>query len=87
MGKVMDTLKKEIEGKEPNRRISRIFQKLKKYLRPGTKGKDRQINMARPTNPIKALVITAKIRGTRARILIDFGCLGNFVFSDFVKKT
>jgi hypothetical protein len=42
--------------------------------------------MARPINPIRALVVTAKIRGTRVRILIDSGCLGNFVFSDFVKK-
>jgi hypothetical protein len=42
--------------------------------------------MARPINPIKALIITAKIRGTRARILINSGYLNNFVFSDFVKK-
>jgi hypothetical protein len=43
--------------------------------------------MAKLTNPIKALVITAKIRDIRARILIDFRYLSNFVFSDFVKKT
>jgi hypothetical protein len=42
--------------------------------------------MAKFTNLIRALVITAKIRGIKARILIDFGCLGNFVFPDFVKK-
>jgi hypothetical protein len=54
--------------------------------RPRAKGKDRQINMARPTNLIKALVVTAKIRGTRARILINSGCLGNFMSPDFVKK-
>jgi hypothetical protein len=42
--------------------------------------------MAKSTNPIRALVVTAKIRGTRARILIDSECLSNFVFSDFVEK-
>ena len=42
--------------------------------------------MAKLTNLIRALVVTAKIRGTKVRILIDFGCLGNFVFSNFVKK-
>jgi hypothetical protein len=42
--------------------------------------------MARPTNPIRALIITVKIRGTRARILINSGCLNNFIFLDFVKK-
>jgi hypothetical protein len=42
--------------------------------------------MAKPINLIRALVITARIRGTRVRILIDFGYLGNFVFSDFVEK-
>jgi hypothetical protein len=42
--------------------------------------------MAKPTNPIKALVITAKIRNIRAKILIDSGYLGNFVSFDFVKK-
>jgi hypothetical protein len=31
-------------------------------------------------------VITAKIRGIKARILIDFGYLGNFVSPDFVEK-
>jgi hypothetical protein len=82
----MDALKKEIEKKKLNRRISRTPQKQKKYLRPGAKGKDRQINITRPTNLIKALVITAKIRGTRVRILIDSGCLNNFMSSDFVKK-
>jgi hypothetical protein len=79
-------LKEKIEKKEPNRRIPRIPQKLEKYLKPETKGKDRQINMAKPINPIKALVVTAKIRDTRARILIDFRCLGNFVSLNFVKK-
>jgi hypothetical protein len=42
--------------------------------------------MAKPINPTKALVITAKIRGIRIRILIDFKCLDNFVSPDFVKK-
>ena len=42
--------------------------------------------MAKPTNPIRTLIITAKIRDTRAKILIDSGYLGNFVSSDFVKK-
>jgi hypothetical protein len=42
--------------------------------------------MARLTNIIKTLVITAKIRDTRARILINSGCLNNFVFPNFVKK-
>jgi hypothetical protein len=42
--------------------------------------------MAKPTNSIRTLVITVKIRGIKARILIDSGCLGNFVFSDFVEK-
>jgi hypothetical protein len=42
--------------------------------------------MARPTNLIRTLIITAKIRGIKARILINSGYLGNFVFPDFVKK-
>jgi hypothetical protein len=42
--------------------------------------------MARPINLTKALVITAKIRGTRARILIDSEYLNNFMSPDFVKK-
>jgi hypothetical protein len=42
--------------------------------------------MAKPTNLIKALIVTAKIRGTRARILIDSGYLDNFVSPDFIKK-
>jgi hypothetical protein len=42
--------------------------------------------MTRPTNLIKALVVIVKIRGIRVRILIDSGCLGNFIFPDFVKK-
>jgi hypothetical protein len=42
--------------------------------------------MAKSTNPIRTLVITAKIRGIKARILIDFKYLGNFVSSDFVEK-
>jgi hypothetical protein len=82
----MNALKKKIKKKESNRRISRIFQELEEYLRPKTKEKDRQINMAKPTNLTKTLVITAKIRDIRARILIDSGCLGNFVFFNFVKK-
>jgi hypothetical protein len=79
-------LKKEIEKKKSNRRISRTSQKLKKYLRLKAKRKDRQINMAKSTNLIRALIITAKIRDIKARILIDSGCLNNFIFSDFVKK-
>jgi hypothetical protein len=86
MEKTMNALRGKIEKKEPNWRISRIPQELKEYLRPGAKGKDRQINMAKPTNPIRALIITAKIRGIKTRILIDSGCLDNFMSSNFVKK-
>jgi hypothetical protein len=82
----MDTLKKEIEKKKPNRRISRTSQELEKYLKPKAKEKDRQINMTKPINPTKALVITAKIRDTKAKILIDSKCLSNFVFLNFVEK-
>jgi hypothetical protein len=32
-------------------------------------------------------MVTAKIRDTKIRILIDSGCLNNFVFPNFVKKT
>jgi hypothetical protein len=42
--------------------------------------------MAQLTNLIRALIITAKIRGIKARILIDSGCLNNFMSSDFIKK-
>jgi hypothetical protein len=42
--------------------------------------------MAKPINLTRALVITAKIRGIKARILIDSGYLGNFISPDFVKK-
>jgi hypothetical protein len=42
--------------------------------------------MASPRNPPKALIIIAKIRGTRARVLINSECLGNFVSLGFVKK-
>jgi hypothetical protein len=42
--------------------------------------------MTRPTNPIRTLVITAKIWGTRIKILIDSECLNNFIFPNFVKK-
>jgi hypothetical protein len=42
--------------------------------------------MTKFTNLIRALVITAKIRGTRIRILINFKYLDNFVSSNFVKK-
>jgi hypothetical protein len=84
--KIINTLKEEIEKKKPNRRIPRTSQKLKKYLRPGAKEKDRQINIAKPTNLTKTLIITAKIRDIRARILIDFRCLDNFVSPNFVKK-
>jgi hypothetical protein len=42
--------------------------------------------MAKSINPIRALVITAKIRGIRVRILIDFKYLGNFVSFNFVEK-
>jgi hypothetical protein len=31
-------------------------------------------------------MVTAKIRGTRARILINSGYLSNFISPDFVKK-
>jgi hypothetical protein len=86
MKEIMDALKEEIEKKKPNRRISRIFQELKKYLKSKAKRKDRQINMAKPINLIKALMVTAKIRGTKVRILIDSGYLGNFMSFDFVKK-
>jgi hypothetical protein len=82
----MNALKKKIERKKPNRRIPRISQELEKYLKPKTKEKDRQINMAKPTNLIKTLVITAKIRGIRIRILIDSRYLDNFVSFNFVKK-
>jgi hypothetical protein len=87
MKKIINALKKEIEKKKPNRRISRIPQELKKYLRPKAKEKDRQINMAKPTNLTKTLIITAKIRDIKARILIDSEYLNNFVSPDFVKKT
>jgi hypothetical protein len=43
--------------------------------------------MARPANPLKALILNVKIRGVRVRILIDSGCLNNFMSPDFVKKT
>jgi hypothetical protein len=42
--------------------------------------------MAKSINLTKTLVITAKIRDIKTRILIDFRCLSNFVSSDFVKK-
>jgi hypothetical protein len=42
--------------------------------------------MARPTNLIRTLIITAKIRDTKVRILIDSEYLDNFVSPDFVKK-
>jgi hypothetical protein len=42
--------------------------------------------MAKPTNLIRTLVVTAKIRGIRARILIDSKYLSNFVSPNFVKK-
>jgi len=42
--------------------------------------------MARPTNLIRTLMVTAKIRDIRARILIDSEYLSNFVSPDFVKK-
>jgi hypothetical protein len=86
MGKIINILKEKIEKKKLNRRIFRISQELKKYLRPKIKKKDHQINMAKSTNLTKALIVTAKIRDTRARILINLGYLNNFVSSDFVKK-
>jgi hypothetical protein len=55
-------------------------------LRPGVKKKDRQINIAKPINLIRALMVTVKIRNIRARILIDFEYLGNFMSSNFIKK-
>jgi ABC-type molybdate transport system ATPase subunit len=82
----MNALKEKIEKKKFNRRISRISQELEESLRLKVKKKDRQINMAKPTNLTKTLMITAKIRGMRVKILIDFECLGNFMFPDFVKK-
>jgi hypothetical protein len=42
--------------------------------------------MTQLTNLIRALIITAKIRDIRAKILIDSGYLGNFMSPDFVKK-
>jgi hypothetical protein len=42
--------------------------------------------MASPTNPPKALMMTAKIRDIKARILINSGCLSNFMSPDFVEK-
>jgi mitochondrial fission protein ELM1 len=86
MEKIINALREKIEKKKLNRQISRIPQKLKKYLRFKAKGKDRQINITKPTNLTRALMITAKIRGTRAKILINSKCLGNFVSSNFVKK-
>jgi len=86
MGKIMNALKEKIEEKELNRQISRISREFEKYLRPEAKGKGRQINMAKSINLIRALVVTVKIRGIKARILIDFGYLSNFVSLDFVKK-
>jgi hypothetical protein len=86
MREIINALRKEIEKKEPNRRIFRTSQKLEKYLRSEIKRKDRQINIARFINLIRALVITAKIRDTRARILINSEYLNNFVFPDFVEK-
>jgi hypothetical protein len=83
---IINTLKEKIEKKKFNRRISRISQELEEYLRFKAKKKDRQINMAKPTNLTKTLIITAKIKNIKARILIDFRCLGNFVFFNFVKK-
>jgi hypothetical protein len=87
MEKTINALKEKIEKKEPNRRIPRTSQKLKKYLRPEAKEKDCQINMARPTNLIRTLMITAKIRGIKVRILINSEYLGNFMSPDFVEKT
>jgi hypothetical protein len=42
--------------------------------------------MARTTNLIRALIVTAKIRGIKARVLINSGYLGNFISPDFVEK-
>jgi hypothetical protein len=42
--------------------------------------------MARLINLTKALVITAKIRDIKVRILINLEYLGNFVSPDFIKK-
>jgi hypothetical protein len=42
--------------------------------------------MASPTNPFKALIIIVKIRGIRARVLINSGYLGNFISPGFVEK-
>jgi hypothetical protein len=42
--------------------------------------------MAKPINLIRTLIITAKIRDIKARILIDSEYLSNFVSLNFVKK-
>jgi hypothetical protein len=42
--------------------------------------------MTKPTNPLRALIVIAKIRGIKIRILIDSGCLNNFMSPDFVRK-
>jgi Aspartyl protease len=42
--------------------------------------------MTKPINLTRVLVVTAKIRGTKVRILIDSGYLSNFVSSNFVEK-
>jgi hypothetical protein len=42
--------------------------------------------MTKPINLTKALIVTAKIRDIKIRILIDSGYLGNFISPDFVKK-
>jgi hypothetical protein len=56
------------------------------YLGRRNKGKSRQINMIRPNNLLKTLVLNAKIKDIKARILINSGCLGNFMSPNFVKK-
>jgi hypothetical protein len=43
--------------------------------------------MAKPINLTKTLIMTAKIRDIKVRILIDSEYLSNFISPDFVKKT
>jgi hypothetical protein len=86
MRTIINGLREQIPEKKLNQPVPRISQEQKEYLKLKVKGKDRQINMARLINLIRALVVTAKIQGIKVRILIDSGCLNNFVFSNFVKK-
>jgi hypothetical protein len=42
--------------------------------------------MTKLINPLRTLIVIIKIRGIKARILINSGYLNNFIFPDFVKK-